>query len=68
MDDSNRIMAIAGAVAAGVAILAWVQDRRRMRRRDLDRVGFMPWTTIFFWSLMAALLLLGLSGRFWFTG
>lgn len=63
MNDSDRIMAIAGALAAAVALLAWVQDRRRMRRRDLDRVGFMPWTAVFFWSLMAAVLLLGLSGR-----
>lgn len=36
-----------------------------MRRRNLDRVGFMPWTTIFFWTLLAAVLLLGLTGRAW---
>ncbi|MCT2399430.1 hypothetical protein [Novosphingobium mangrovi (ex Huang et al. 2023)] len=61
-------MAIAGAVAAFVAVLAWLLDRRRMRRRDLDRVGFMPWTGIFFWALMAAILLIGLSGRAWLGG
>lgn len=65
MEDSNRIMAIAGGVAACVAGLAWLLDRRRMRRRNLDRVGFMPWTTIFFWTLLAAVLLLGLTGRAW---
>ncbi|MGE4303231.1 MAG: hypothetical protein AB7E24_04280 [Novosphingobium sp.] len=62
MTHTDRIMAIAGAVAAALAVLAWVQDRRRLRRSNLDRVGFMPWTPIFFWSLMAAILLLGLSG------
>lgn len=68
MDDTTRIMAIVGALAAGVAALAWWQDRRRLRRSDLDRVGFMPWTSLFFWSLMLAVLLLGLSGRAWFGG
>ncbi|KHK91658.1 hypothetical protein [Novosphingobium malaysiense] len=63
MTDTNRIMAIAGAVSALLAALAWIQDRRRIRRRNLDRVGFMPWTAIFFWALMSAVLLLGLSGR-----
>jgi hypothetical protein len=65
MEHSNAVMAIAGAIAACVAVLAWVQDRRRMRRRDLDRVGFMPWTPIFFWALLAAVLLIGVSGRAW---
>ncbi|MCJ2186121.1 hypothetical protein [Novosphingobium beihaiensis] len=63
MNDSARLMVIAGAVAALVALVAWIGDRRRMRRRNMDRVGFMPWTPIFFWSLLAAVLLLGLGGR-----
>lgn len=63
MNDSLRFLATAGAVAAFIAALAWIGDRRRMKRRNLDRVGFMPWTTIFFWSLLAAVLLLGISGR-----
>ncbi|GFM30846.1 hypothetical protein [Novosphingobium sp. PY1] len=63
MNDSLRFLATAGAVAAFIAVVAWIGDRRRMKRRNLDRVGFMPWTTIFFWSLLAAVLLLGISGR-----
>jgi hypothetical protein len=63
MHDSSSLMLIAGGVSALLAIVAWIGDRRRMRRRDMDRVGFMPWTPIFFWSLMAAVLLLGLGGR-----
>lgn len=65
MNDSTRVMAIAGGVAAVLAILAWVLERKRLHRRDLDRVGFMPWTAIFFWALMAAVLMLGLSARAW---
>ena len=63
MDDSTRLMLVAGGAAAIVALVAWTGDRRRIRRRDMDRVGFMPWTPIFFWSLLAAVLLLGLGGR-----
>lgn len=61
MDKTASWMAMAGAVCAALALLAWAADHRRMRRRKLDRVGFMPWTGIFFWSLMAAVVLLGVS-------
>jgi hypothetical protein len=63
MDDSTSIMAIVGALAAVLAAIAWAGDRRRHNRTQIDRVGFMPWTPIFFWSLLAAVLLLGLSAR-----
>jgi hypothetical protein len=36
---------------AGTAAIA---DARRMRRRDFDRVGFMPWSMIFILSLVVA--------------
>ncbi|MFK4871059.1 hypothetical protein [Novosphingobium sp. ZW T3_23] len=68
MTDSDKIMAFAGAIAAAVAVLAWVGDRRRMKRTDLDRVGFMPWTSVFFFALMAAVLLLGVAGKDLFRG
>jgi hypothetical protein len=63
MNESTRMMAIAGGIAALIAVAAWIGDRRRIRRRDLDQVGFMPWTAIFFWSLLAAAVLIGLAGR-----
>ena len=61
MDRTALWMAVAGGVAALVALVAWVGDLRRMRRSQLDRVGFMPWTGLFFWSLMVAVVLLGAS-------
>lgn len=63
MSDSDRLMLIVGAIAAAVAVVALVGDRRRQRRRHLDRVGFMPWTPIFFWSMAVAVILLGLVAR-----
>jgi len=56
---ADHILLIAGLAAAGLALFAWAGDRRRMRRDDPDRVGIMPWTSLFFWALMAAVLLLG---------
>ena len=43
------------AAAGGVAVIAGLADRRRNRRRDLDRVGWVPWPLI---ALMATLLAL----------
>ena len=57
-----------GLVAVVICTLAWYADRRRMRRRNLDAVGFMPWTAAFFWSLLAACVLLGLALREWLAG
>jgi hypothetical protein len=65
MNDSDKIMGIVGAMAVLVAVVAWIGDRRRMKRRDIERVGFMPWTSVFFFALMAAVLLLGVVGRDW---
>lgn len=63
MDDSTTIMATFGGISALLAFVAWQGDRRRHHRKNIDKVGFMPWTPIFFWALLAAVLLLGLSAR-----
>lgn len=68
MDDTTRIMLVTGGVASVIALIAWLGDRARMRRKDMDRVGFMPWTTIFFWSLLAAIVLIGIGVRGMFAG
>ena len=57
-----------GLVAALVAAWAWHGDRRRMRRSDPDRVGIMPWTTLFFWSFVLACILLGIAVKAWLAG
>jgi hypothetical protein len=54
-----------GIVSAAIAAAAWIGDHVRLRRRNLDRVGFMPWTAIFFWATLAAVLLLGVGGIGW---
>lgn len=57
-----------GGAALAVAMLAWLGDRRRMRRSDPDAVGFMPWASVFFWAVMAAVMLLALAAGDWLAG
>ncbi len=46
-----------------IAIAATLADRRRLRRADLDKVGWVPWTTLFFLALLAAVVLLALAAK-----
>lgn len=52
-------------MVAGAALLvagwAWFADRRRMRRRVPDAVGWVPWTGVFFWAVMVGLLALAVA-------
>ena len=57
-----------GIVAATIAALAWWGDRRRIRRSNLDAVGWVPWTPVFFVALMVAVVSLGLAAKDWVAG
>jgi uncharacterized membrane protein len=52
-----------GLACALLAGIAWLGDRRRLRRSNPDAVGFMPWTAVFLWSFIGAVALLGLAAR-----
>ena len=49
------------AAAIGVAAFASYADRRRARRRNLDKVGFMPWPLIMIIAMLAAAVLAALA-------
>ena len=68
MDEFPYALAVAGSAALLVALAAWLGDRRRMRRSDPDAVGIMPWTSLFFWAVLAAMLVLGLAVQQWRAG
>jgi uncharacterized membrane protein len=60
-----------GLWAAGfyaIALLALVGDWRRARRRQIDRVGCMPWTPVFMGAMLigSGLFLIALKG--WLSG
>lgn len=59
---------VGGTIAAVTALVAWIADVRRERRSQLDQVGFMPWTGVFFFAFFGAVLLLGLAGKAWLAG
>jgi hypothetical protein len=63
MDDLPFELFLSGGAAVLIAAVAWLADRRRLRRSDPDAVGFMPWTTLFFWSVFAGVLLLAAAGQ-----
>jgi len=54
-------LALAGVVLALIAALAFLADWLALRRRDIDRVSLMPWTTIAMLCLIAAAGLLSLA-------
>lgn len=55
-------------VAATFAALAWWGDRRRIRRSNLDAVGWVPWTPVFFVAMMVAVVAIGLAVKDWLAG
>lgn len=55
MTQAEQWWTVAGAALA-VALAAGLADWRRGRRRDIDRVGWVPWTLI---QIVAVTVVLG---------
>jgi hypothetical protein len=62
------IAALAGAVLLLVALWSVVAERRRLRRKRIDAVGFVPWTTVFFVAFFPGVTLLALGVMGWLAG
>ena len=62
----QAMMMLAGAVGAALVVLSYWADHRRLRRTVPDAVGWMPWTAIYFASLLVACVSLGIAARAWF--
>ncbi|MFM5930574.1 MAG: hypothetical protein ACKOPQ_06670 [Novosphingobium sp.] len=64
-DDVVRWFLMPGLAALAVALFGWWRDHRRRHRTDPDAVGVVDWTTLSFWSLLVAFVLLGAALKSW---
>jgi hypothetical protein len=60
--------ALAGGALLLLAALAGLAERRRLRRKRIDAVGFMPWTTVSFLAVFPGVVLLALAMKGWLAG
>lgn len=49
------------AVSATLVVISSLADRRRNRRADIEAVGFMPWTIITVFSVLATVIAAALA-------
>ena len=62
---------LVGLWAAGFLLLAayaLIADRLRTRRKNIDRVGYVPWTPVFLASAMIGAGLLVVAVKGWLSG
>ncbi len=65
--DATLLGLVGGALLL-VALAATIGERRRLRRKQIDAVGWMPWTTVFVISFFAGMILLALAASGWAGG
>ena len=65
--DATLIGLIGGALLL-VAAAAFLGERRRLRRQQIDAVGWMPWTTVSVVATFAGLSLLAVAAAGWLRG
>lgn len=53
---SNHFWTGASIVSGIIVLISSVADRRRHRRRDINDVGFMPWTAITVFAVLGTVL------------
>ena len=47
LSSDAKLLAVCGFVFWLVAALALLMDKRRLKRREINRVGWVPWTGVF---------------------
>ena len=62
------LAALAGGVLLLVAVVSAFAERRRLRRSQIDAVGFVPWTAVFFLAFFPGVTLLALGVMGWLRG
>jgi hypothetical protein len=59
--STDQLLWIGAASLLAVAVFAAIAEHRRGRRRDLDRVGLMPWNFIQVIAFLCAVAAAGLA-------
>ena len=59
------IVGLWGAGMLFLSLVAFLGDQRRMRRKTIDAVGWMPWRDVAALSLFAGLILLAVATTGW---
>ncbi|KUO55432.1 MAG: hypothetical protein APF82_00115 [Sphingomonadales bacterium BRH_c42] len=55
------LVVLSGAGLVLVAFAALAADRRRLKRKHIDRVGWVPWTGLFLLAFVAGIGLIALA-------
>jgi len=61
-------LALVGGLCVLLGALAWLGQVRRTRRKQIDAVGWVPWTGLSLLFCGAGLLLLLVGGQAWLRG
>jgi hypothetical protein len=54
-----------GSVLLLVSLLAWLGDRRRRRRKDINAVGWVPWRDLSAITAFGGLVLMAMAASGW---
>jgi hypothetical protein len=57
-----------GAALLVLSLLAWLGDRRRRRRTDINAVGWVPWRDLSALAAFAGMVLLAMAASGWMHG
>ncbi|HEY6814583.1 MAG TPA: hypothetical protein VI168_03490 [Croceibacterium sp.] len=62
------LVGMAGAVLLTMSVATFFGERRRMRRKHIDAVGWMPWSAVSVLTTFAGLSLLAVAVTGWLKG
>ena len=62
------LVGLAGGALLLVALAAFLGERRRLRRKHIDSVGWMPWTTVSVLAFFCGAVLLAVAVTGWLRG
>ena len=62
------LIGLAGVTLLMISIVALLGERRRNRRRHVDAVGWVPWSTLSVLTSVAGLSLLAMAVTGWLRG